>query len=277
MPEGPEIKRAADTLAAALVGRNALLVEFAFPHLHDHGRSLCGRKILSVNPRGKAMLISFAGGQTIYSHNQLYGKWDVLRRGKAPHPTKQMRLAIHTDTIVAVLYSASSIDVIQTCDVGTHSYVRKLGVELLDPSTTDALVLAQINAPRFARRSLAALLLDQGFLAGIGNYLRSEILFVARIPPNVRIADLGQSERSALAAAALNLTRQSYRTRGVTNDLGLAQRLKKQGWRFGRYRHWVFDRDGEPCHVCQSTIQRQDIGGRGLYWCLRCQNGRGLD
>ncbi len=274
MPEGPEIKREADTLSAAIVGRDALLVEFAFPHLHADGVCLTGRKVLSANPRGKAMLISFAGGRTIYSHNQLYGKWAVLRRGKAPHPTKQMRLAIHTDTIVAVLYSASSIEVIQTSDIGAHPYVCKLGVELLDPSTTHAMVLAQINAPPFARRSLAALLLDQGFLAGIGNYLRSEILFVARIPPNLRMAELSQTERASLAAAALDLTRQSYQTRGVTNDLGIAQRLKTQGWRFGRYRHWVFDRDGEPCHVCQTTIQRQDIGGRGVYWCARCQAGR---
>lgn len=274
MPEGPEIKRAADTLSTALVGKNALLVEFAFPHLHAHGHDLSGRKILSVKPRGKAILTGFAGGQTIYSHNQLYGKWNVLRRGEAPHPTKQMRLAIHTNTLVAVLYSASSIEVIQTCDVENHPYVQKLGVELLDPSTTHEMVLAQVNAPQFSRKSLAPLLLDQGFLAGVGNYLRSEILFVARIPPIVRMADLNQSQRSRLAAAALDVTRQSYKTRGVTNDLALAQRLKERGWRFGQYRHWVFDRDGEQCHACQETIQRQDMGGRGLYWCSRCQAGR---
>jgi endonuclease-8 len=271
MPEGPEIKRAADVLSRAIVGKRALLVEFAFPRLYDHGRALSGRRIASVNPRGKAMLTNFAGGQTIYSHNQLYGEWDVLPRGTAPHPTKQIRLAIHTDTSVAVLYSASSIEVIQTRDIATHPYVQKLGVELLDVSTTHEQVLTQVNALRFARKSLAALLLDQGFLAGIGNYLRSEILFVARIPPNVRIADLNHQQRAALAAAALDLTRQSYQTHGITNDVKLAQRLKKRGWPFGRYRHWVFDRDGEPCHVCQSTIERQDIGGRGLYWCLRCQ------
>ena len=271
MPEGPEIKREADTLSAAIAGRQALLVEFAFPHLQADGFSLCGKHVLTVNARGKAMLISFAGGKTIYSHNQLYGKWAVLRRGKTPHPTKQIRLAIHTESAVAVLYSASSIEVIQSSDVGAHPYVQKLGVELLDPSTTHEMVLAQISAPQFSRRSLAALLLDQGFLAGVGNYLRSEILFVARIPPIVRIADLSQHQRATLASAALDLTRQSYQTRGVTNDPGFAQRLKKQGWRFGRYRHWVFGRDGEQCHICTTTIQRQDIGGRGLYWCLRCQ------
>jgi endonuclease-8 len=274
MPEGPEIKRAADQISAAIVGKRALLVEFAFPHLHANGRALSGRQVESVNPRGKAMLTSFSGGQTIYSHNQLYGEWDVLSRGTAPHPTKHLRLAIHTDTSVAVLYSASSIEVIRTRDVAKHPYVEKLGTELLDLSTTHEMVLAQINQPRFAGKSLAALLLDQGFLAGIGNYLRSEILFVARIPPNVRIADLSSRQRSALAAAALDLTRQSYQTHGITNDIALARRLKARGWTFSRYRHWVFDRDGEPCHICRSKIERQDISGRGLYWCPRCQASR---
>ena len=273
MPEGPEIKRAADVLSAALVGKLALLVEFAFLHLQPHGQILSGRKILAVNPRGKAMLTSFSGGQTIYSHNQLYGEWDVLPRGEKPHPTKQIRLAIHTDTSIAVLYSASSIEVINTSVISAHSYLQKLGVELLDPLTTQEMVVTQINTPRFLRKSLAALLLDQGFLAGIGNYLRSEILFAARIPPNVRIADLSGPRRIALAAAAIDLTRQSYRTHGITNDVALAERLKKQGWTFGRYRHWLFERDGEPCHVCRSRIERQDLSGRGLYWCPRCQAG----
>jgi formamidopyrimidine-DNA glycosylase len=70
MPEGPEIKRAADSLVAALVGKRALLVEFAFPSLYQHARALTGKTILDVTPRGKAMLTQFEGGKTIFSHNE---------------------------------------------------------------------------------------------------------------------------------------------------------------------------------------------------------------
>jgi endonuclease-8 len=274
MPEGPEIKRAADVLAKALVGKRAFLVEFAFPSLYEHGRRLSGQTIVKVTPRGKAMLTQFEGGNTIYSHNQLYGEWDVIPNGTHPHPTKQIRLAIHTGTDIAILYSASSIEVLPTAKIGAHDYIRKLGVELLDDATTDADVLAHIEQARFTRKSLAGLLLDQSFLAGVGNYLRSEILFVARIPPNASMADLDAEQRRALARAALALTRQSYHSAGITNDLVLAKRLQRQGWTFGRYRHWVFDRDGEPCHVCKSKIQRQDLSGRGIYWCPNCQSGK---
>ncbi|MCA3003033.1 MAG: endonuclease VIII [Burkholderiales bacterium] len=274
MPEGPEIKRAADSLAAALVGKRALLVEFAALSLYQHGRALTGKTILDITPRGKAMLTQFEGGKTIYSHNQLYGEWDVIANGARPHPTKQIRLAIHTDAEIAILYSASSIEVLPTARIGAHNYIQKLGVELLDDATTEARVLAHIEQPRFGRKSLAGLLLDQAFLAGVGNYLRSEILFIARITPNASMAELNRDQRRELAQAALALSRQSYQTAGITNDLTLADHLRRCGWAFGRYRHWVFDRDGEPCHICKTKVQRQNLGGRGIYWCPSCQSGR---
>lgn len=271
MPEGPEIKHSADELASALVGKRAWLVEFAFPHLAPHSAHMHAQTIRAIEPRGKAMLTHFSHGKTIYSHNQLYGQWRVLARNTAPQPGLQIRLAIHTDDSVAVLYSASDISVWASERVQDHPYIAKLGVELLAASTRLDHVLSQINDARFARKSLSALLLDQGFLAGIGNYLRSEILFVARIHPHARIADLSAVTRQHLAEAALNLTIQSYQTKGITNDLNIARKLKSAGVAFGRYRHWVFDRDGESCHVCAGVLARIDVSGRGLYWCARCQ------
>lgn len=273
MPEGPEIRRAADRLRRALEGRVALSVRFAtdtFPQLVRFHRTLSGRRIAAVEPRGKAMLTHFEHGWTIYSHNQLYGEW-LVRRGEAPATHLQTRLAIRTAEHSAILYSASDITVLETAAVGRHPYIARLGVELLDPTVTLADVETQVAAPRFARRNLAALLLDQGFLAGVGNYLRSDILFAARLHPAQRPADLSVRQRHALAAAALRLTRRSYRTRGVTNDPVLARSLKAQGWPFARYRHLVFERAGEPCHACATPIVRQDSGGRGLFLCPRCQ------
>ena len=278
MPEGPEIRRAADRLRRVLEGAKAHTVRFAadaFPHLQRHHRALSGRCITTVESRGKALLTRFDNGWTIYSHNQLYGEWAVFR-GEPPVSHLQTRLTIRTATHAAVLYSASDIAVLRDADVANHPYIARLGVELLDPRTTVADVLAQVEAPRFARRSLAGLLLDQGFLAGIGNYLRSDILFVARLHPALRPIDLGAPGCRALARAALHLTRQSYRTRGITNDLALARRLKATGWSYDRYRHRVFERAGEPCHVCERPIRRIDLGGRGLFLCDHCQPRDGL-
>ncbi len=273
MPEGPEIRLAADKLRRALAGHAASTVRFAadkFPQLQRMGRALSGRTITHVEPRGKAMLTHFEGGLTIYSHNQLYGEWAVYR-GAAPPTHLQTRLAIVTSTHSAILYSASEIEVLKTDAVANHRYIARLGLELLDPRVTPKQVLDQVEAARFARRNLAGLLLDQGFLAGIGNYLRSDILFVAKLHPHMRPMDLTASQRKALAQAALKLTRQSYRLRGITNDPGRARQLKAAGWTYARYRHWVFERTGEACHVCGGAIHRIDSGGRGLFLCEHCQ------
>ena len=277
MPEGPEIRRAADALNRVLRARTALTVRFAaekFPHLQTFGERLSGQVVRGIEPRGKALLTHFDNGLTIYSHNQLYGEWRVFR-GSAPPSHLQTRLTIVTVSHTAILYSASEISVLPTAAVPQHPYIAKLGVELLDATTRLSDVVAQVSAPQFARRTLAALLLDQGFLAGIGNYLRSDILFVARLHPAWRPADLSPAQRHALARAALHLTRRSLRTRGITNEPTLgatsACALATQGWPYERYRHWIFDREGEACHICAGVIVREMIAGRQLFRCGRCQ------
>ncbi len=271
MPEGPEIARAANNLAVVLVNKNVLLIEFAFQHLKQHADMLIGSRIKTVRARSKAMLVEFDCELTVYSHNQLYGRWAILAHGEAPQFGLQVRMAIHVNDAVAVLYSASAIEVWPSANIGEQPYIRKLGLELLAAETTHNEVLAHIRQPKFQGRRVATLLLDQGFLAGIGNYLRSDILFAARINPDARMKDLTAVQTDALAHHALAMTQQSFATNGITNDLKIAKKLKGRGMKFSQYRHWVFDRAGEPCHVCGTTIARLYLSGRAVFWCMGCQ------
>ena len=107
MPEGPEIRRAADRVAAALEGRVADDVFFAFDELKRFESRLAGRQVSEVTSRGKAMLTRFDGGLTVYSHNQLYGRWYVVRRGRLPRTRRQLRFAVTAGDRRALLYSAS--------------------------------------------------------------------------------------------------------------------------------------------------------------------------
>ena len=77
MPEGPEIRLAADEVAAAVAGQVAVEVFFAFDHLKFFEPVLSGEMVTTVEAHGKAMLTRFANGLNIYSHNQLYGQWMV--------------------------------------------------------------------------------------------------------------------------------------------------------------------------------------------------------
>ena len=271
MPEGPEIRQAADALAKVLRGRVADRIELLLPGLSRLAARLEGRRIADVEPRSKAMLIHFEGGYSLYSHNQLYGRWMVVRAGRMPKTQRSLRVALHMRDHSALLYSASDIAILSRAQLQKHPYLCRLGPDLLDPGTTAVRLRAHAAQPRFRRRRLAALLLDQGFFAGLGNYLRSEILFLASLSPQMTLGELDPTELTRLADTALSLTRQAYRCRGVTNDLERSARLKSAGLHYNEYRHHVFARAGLPCWTCETPIERVEFSARAVFVCPVCQ------
>jgi endonuclease-8 len=273
MPEGPEIRRAADRVARALVGRVVAEVRLHLPALAQQAGQLSGRTVTAVDTRGKAMLTRFDNGLTLYSHNQLYGRWYVVRRPRTPRTQRQLRVELHTATHSALLYSASDIEILDQEQLRRHPFLSRIGPDVMDSSLSADQLIARLSSPGFARRQTGSLYLDQAFLAGIGNYLRSEILFVSGIHPARRPSDLEPRERQKLARNTLRIARRSYRTGGVTMPPSLEKPLKARNWSFGERRFHVFDRDGERCHLCGGTIERASIAGRNLFLCPGCQPG----
>lgn len=271
MPEGPEIRRAADVVADCIAGQVADAVWFAFEHLKPFERRLSGVEVCAVETRGKAMLTRFASGLLIYSHNQLYGRWYCCSAGERPDIQRQLRLAIHNRKSSALLYSASDIDVLHESELASHPFLSRLGPDVLDPTTEQALLLARLADRRFRNRQIGGLLTDQGFVAGLGNYLRCEILFVVGLHPRLRPAQLTDPQRIQLTEAMLHLPRQSYETGGITNDLVRAHELITVGADFEAARFWVFRREGLPCYRCGAPIVKQVLGGQPTYLCLQCQ------
>jgi endonuclease-8 len=271
MPEGPEIRRAADQIAKAIVDRPIISVFFAFQHLKLYEAILQAQQVTAVQTKGKAMLIRFSNQLSIYSHNQLYGKWMIRSAHDYPQTTRQLRLAIHNAKKSALLYSASDIEVLDEVAVLYHPFLSRLGPDVLDETTTPAQVAERFLDQRFYRRRLVSLLLDQQFLCGLGNYLRSEVLFVAKVNPTFRPRDCSEDQILKLAAASIAVTHQSYISKGITNDLQLAQQLKAAGKRRSEYRHFVFGRQGKPCYLCETLIVKEMLAGRRLYYCPSCQ------
>ncbi len=269
VPEGPEIRRAADRLAQAVAGQRLTLAWFAFPELKRWEKPLRGRCIEAITPHGKALLTRFDNGHTLYSHNQLYGVWRVVAPGERPDGARSLRVALETDSAAILLYSASDVSMWRTEDVHAHPLLAKLGPDVLDPSLDARAVAARLRDPRFSGRALGALLLDQAFLAGMGNYLRSEVLFAAGLRPEIRPAELTAAQVRKLARELLAIPRHSYATRGIEPAGGMrADYLTDTptGFRFA-----VFDREGLPCPACGTRIRRQQSGTRRLYFCPKCQ------
>ena len=264
MPEGPEIRRAADDVEKALKERTVKRIDFAFNRLKPYEKTLQGSLVTGVDTKGKAMLTRFDNGWTIYSHNQLYGKWIIRPAFDYPNTDRQLRMAIHNNTSSALLYSASDIEVMPDEEMTEHPFIKKAGPDILSEKVTAEKLLAQITHPAFYKRKWASLLLDQSFIAGIGNYLRSEILFVSGIYPELRPKDCSQSRLVTVAETTIHLMHQAYEHNGITLDLSLKNRNVDE-------RHWVFNREERPCYVCTSPIEKRQSASRRLYYCPNCQ------
>lgn len=271
MPEGPEIRRAADRIAAVLDGQTLEEVWFGPPPLAGYGPALTGRRVTAVDTRGKALLIRFDLGLSLYAHNQLYGVWYLRKRGRLPHTRRSLRVALHTRDDSALLYSATDIALLTPEQEHDHPYLARLGPDVLDSRLGWRDIAQRVELPAFRNRALGSLYLDQRFLAGIGNYLRSEILFAAGLHPALKPREIAPEQRAQLARQTLIIARRAYRSGGVTVAPARARSLKAQGLSYRAYRFAVFSRDGEPCPACGSPIERFDAAARRIYRCPVCQ------
>ncbi len=271
MPEGPEIRLAADRIAKVLVGQKIVDACFGPDELKRFEKKLRGTTVTAVDTRGKAMLTRFANGLSLYSHNQLYGRWYTTRRPKVPRTNRQQRVALHTETHSAFLYSASDIEVLTPAAEKRHSFLSRVGPDILDQGLKPEDVVERWQAPRFRNRALGSLYLDQAFMAGNGNYLRSEILWAAGVHPVSRPSALEPAEILKLARQTLKLARRSYRTRGVTASEAEVRERKARGMMYSQYRFQVYGRESLPCYVCDTPIERLTSSSRGVFVCPDCQ------
>lgn len=271
MPEGPEIWNTADALQNALQDKIITDLYFAFDELKKFETKLKGKSVKDVEARGKAILTVFEDDTVMYSHNQLYGKWIVRDKGEEPDTNRSLRVAIHNGTKSAYLYSASDIEIMDKSEISEHSYIKKLGPDVLHPDTSYEDIIQQFRSDNFQNRKLTTLLLDQGFISGIGNYLRSEIMFYAGVKPQQKLNKYSDKEKEALAKATVKLSNRSYETGGITNDPSIVEALKRENASRKEYRHFVYNRTGNRCHKCGSIIEEDNTGGRKIYFCPNCQ------
>lgn len=264
MPEGPEIRRAADQLVRAVVNKPLTDVWFAFPELQPYQSALIGTQITAIETRGKALLTHFSNGLTLYSHNQLYGVWRVVEAGHEPKESKRsLRVKLQSTDDTILLYSASEIEMWASDEIENHPFLQRIGPDVLDETLTVEQVRERLVSTKFRNRQLGGMLLDQAFLAGLGNYLRAEILWQAKLLPAHKPKDLNEQQLDDLADACLSIARLSYATRGQVRE------NKHHGALFS-FR--VFGRAGKACKRCGETIVKTSVSTRPFFYCPGCQH-----
>lgn len=171
----------------------------------------------------------------------------MVDTGEEPQTTRVLRVKLQTADKTILLYSASDIEMLTPEQLTTHPFLQRVGPDVLDPNLTPEGVKERLLSLRFRNRQFAGLLLDQAFLAGLGNYLRVEILWQVGLTGNHKAKELNATQLDALSHALLDIPRLSYKTRGQVDE------NKHHGALFS---FKVFHRDGEKCERCGSIIEK---------------------
>jgi formamidopyrimidine-DNA glycosylase len=273
VPELPEVETTARSLRPRLVGRRVLAVDGVdWPRmLPNTGEAelqatLIGRQVECVDRRGKYLLIGFGGDAWLIVHRKMSG--NLLFQ-----PTLDDR-AIHTHLVVG-LDNQMDLRFVDPRKFG-RVYLFRSRLELddflaerLGPDSLvdlDAGVLAAKLKGRSGR--IKPLLLDQAFLAGVGNLYADEALWVARLHPLRASNSLKPREVRRLAEAIKQVLTLGIERRGTS----FSSYLDADGTP-GENQDFLnaYGREGQPCPRCGTPIRRIVIGQRSSYFCFRCQ------
>jgi len=248
MPEGDTIFRAATAMRKALAG--ARVTQFRSERL---GRGPLGERIEEVAAQGKNLLLRFEKGRTLRTHMRMHGSWHLYREGERwRRPAFQARVELHADNgFVAVCFAAPVVE-----------WLQPGGLAHLGPdATADVFDAAEAHAGLGALDGtpLERALLDQTAIAGIGNVIKCEALYLQRLDPFRAVSSLDDTVLAALIDRSRRLLLRN-RTAGP--------RTSREA--FDGSRVWVYGRHGRPCYVCGAPI-RVKTTQRLTYYCANCQ------
>lgn len=265
MPEGHTIHRLARLHRRDLAG-DKVAVTSPQGRFSLEARELDGKVLTDVEAAGKHLFYDWNRGPMLHIHLGLIGKFRTHRGEDPPPPSSATRLSMVNDDVAVYLTGPMTCRLIRPDD--RLRIVSQLGPDPLADSKQAPLFAERLAAKR---APVAAALLDQAVIAGIGNVYRSEILFLAGIDPH-RPANAVTEEESQLLwdLAAKQLRAGERAGRIITVDpaeVGASRRS-----RIPRdTRLYVYKRAGMDCRRCGARIQRDTIGQRLAWWCPSCQ------
>ena len=266
MPELPEVETIVRQLRPRLTGRTVQRAEVRWrrtvsrPSARQFCDGLAGRRIEAVRRRGKFFVFDLDDGRALVGHLRMTGRLFV---GRAPD-----------EAFARAVFDLDGGERLVFSDVrkfGRLALVERaeLATGLLGPEPLELDGAWLHAALRARRRRLKPLLLDQTFLAGLGNIYVDESLHRARLHP-LRASDrVTRPQAEALAGSIRDTLARAIAAEGSSFDVFYRTPEGRPGAFQDEFA--VYGRDGKPCRQCGATIRRLVVGQRGTHVCPRCQ------
>ncbi len=274
MPEGDTLFRTAVTLRKALLDRTVTRFDTSVEEVAAVLRRcpMVGRTIRAVEARGKHLLITLAppGGEAaeertmvLHTHLRMTGSWHIYRPGEAwQKPERYAKVVIHTAEFVAPCFSAPVVELLTEWQAKRHPSLAGLGPDAMTESFDPEAAFQRLR--RYPEVEIGVAVMNQKAMAGVGNVYKSEVLFIRRTSPFLKVRELSDDQLRGLITEAHQLLRlnESCGERQTHFSLRPHERL------------WAYGRSGEPCRVCGARIRmrRQGLDARSTYYCPHCQS-----
>ncbi len=265
MPELPEVETIVRRLREPLIGRAFTGVHVGWERtvgtpVEELKRRLPGQRIEGIRRRGKYLVFRLSGGDSLIVHLKMTGDLEVLPVTDPPRRHDRLVFDLDNGRQLRFRDPRKFGRVYLTDDPA--QVLGRLGPEPLDAAFTEEDFLALFNR-RSAR--IKSLLLNQEFIAGLGNIYADEALFLAGIHPGRRADTLREEEKRRLYRAIRQVLHVAIEHGGSS--------LADEAYRGGRYqeRFWVYGRAGRPCPACGAPIQRIRLSQRSAHFCPNCQ------
>jgi formamidopyrimidine-DNA glycosylase len=282
MPELPEVQTVTSQLREKIRGKKITAVwsdwkKKIYPSFGEFERAVSGRRVEDVRREGKHVVIDLEGGVSIVAHLKMTGHFLIKHKGNRNDPAfTEDRMNGYIHHILTFADGTTA----EFSDMRKFGWLRALPTEKVPelPSIAslgiDALS-SRLKSPAFEAlfvkrksRTIAAVLLEQDILAGVGNIYRSEALFLAGILPFRLVGELSQTEWRTLYRALRQVLRLAVRLRGTSD--GDFRDTNGLAGTFQKTLH-VYRREGKPCKRCGTIVKRKKIGQRSVYYCPGCQ------
>ncbi|MFD7699379.1 Fpg/Nei family DNA glycosylase [Streptomyces caelestis] len=271
MPEGHTIHRLAADYAAAFAAGAPLRVTSPQGKFADAAALLDRTPLHTTDAHGKHLFLGFGDtepAEWVHIHLGLFGKV-AFGPAPAPPPADTVRLRLADATSYVDLRGPTTCALIT--DGEKWAVHDRLGPDPLRPDADPALAYRRIGR---SRTTIAALLMDQKVIAGVGNVYRAEVLFRHRIDPYRAGRDLTPAEWDALWTDLVALMREGVRNNRIDTvrpehtpeAMGRPPRVDDHGGEV-----YVYRRAHLPCHICGGEIRTADLAARNLFWCPGCQ------
>jgi formamidopyrimidine-DNA glycosylase len=258
VPELPEAETIARSLRAAVNGRTIVAAAFLSRRVsRDDPARLTGRRIATVRRHGKQILFELDGGAALFIHVKLGMTGALLANAT---PGAYTRAAFDLDDGTRLLFD----DIRQFGSVSLMAAPpRGLGPDPLELTAAEF-----AGRLRLRRGRLKPLLLNQGFVRGLGNIYSDEALFRAGLHPLGEASRLKASRAAELHGEIVTLLEEAILHRGSS----ISDYVDATGRRGGfQLLHRVYGKEGEPCPRCGAAIRRIVVAQRGTHFCPHCQ------